>query len=106
MHSLRTLTATVLAAAFALSTAACDFLNPKKSTQQGTDPLGKWTFLANAQEDSCLSALFGGAISFEGTLSKTNTTFFFNGEGGTTQGTIAGKTFSVISGGTEQLDQL
>jgi len=100
----RSLRAAALFAALPLALTACDFLNPKASTKQGEEPLGKYAFLANAIEDSCLSALFTGAMSFEGTLSRTKNVFYFNGNGGSIEGTIAGKTFSVISGGTEQLD--
>lgn len=85
-----------------LASAACLPTNQKTA---GEEHLGDFAFVANAVEDSCLSARFGSAITFPATLSRTQSIFFFSGNGGTVTGTIAGKTFSVSFVGAETLDR-
>ena len=84
--------------ALVLALAGCDFLNGK-TTKVGEEKLGDFSFLASSTVDSCLSALYGASLSFNATLTRTKETLFFAGPGGTIQGTLAGKTFTVTSGG-------
>ncbi len=79
---------------------------PQPAVPHGEQSLGTFTFIGQALEDSCLSTRYAGSLTFSATLSYTKDDFYFGGPGGLLHGTIAGQTFSVTFGGTEQIDRL
>jgi hypothetical protein len=82
--------------------AAC---HPNPGGPAGEQNLGDYAFVAVALEDTCLSTRFGGSMTFEANLSRTQEVLFFGGPGGTVRGVMSGQTFTVTFGGSEEIDR-
>jgi hypothetical protein len=93
-------------AALSLALASLTACVPGSTSTQGKDKVGDFTFLANATADTCLSSQLPSSLTFSASLSRTNNVLYFNGPGGTVQGSIVGQNFTVTFSGTSMVDAL